>query len=83
MAAGAVCLSLQGMMFIVAVAEYGEATVANILYSSRGLWSVLAVWAVGHWFRNREQHLGARTLVWRLTGAALITIAIVLVIVAR
>ena len=51
-----------------------------MLYSSRGLWSVLAVWGVGHWFSNREQHLGSRVLVWRLLGAILMMAAIMLVL---
>jgi O-antigen ligase len=51
-----------------------------VLYSSRGLWSVLAVWLVGHWFANREQHHGARVLVWRFIGAALLMAAILIVL---
>ena len=80
---GATCLAVQGLMFVSAVALYGQATVANVLYSSRGLWSVLAVWLVGHWFGNRERHLGARVLAPRLCGAALLTLAVVLVLLDR
>jgi hypothetical protein len=50
------------------------------MYSSRGLWSVVAVWLVGHWFYNQEQKLGASVLVWRLVGSALLLVAIVLVL---
>jgi drug/metabolite transporter (DMT)-like permease len=78
--AGAVCFAVQGLMFITSISIYRHATVANVLYSSRGLWSVLAVWGVGHWFSNREQHLGARVLVWRFVGAILLMAAIVLVL---
>jgi len=62
------------------ISIYRQATSANVLYSSRGLWSVVAVWAIGHWFANREQHLGARVLVWRVLGALLLMAAIILVI---
>jgi hypothetical protein len=41
---------------------------------------VVGVWAVGHWFTNREQHLGARVLAWRLIGAILLLAAIVMVL---
>ena len=58
----------------------GGAARANVIYSSRGLWSVVAVWAVGHWFGNREQHLGASVLRWRLAGAVLMMAAIALVL---
>ena len=56
------------------------ATLANIIYSIRGLFSVLAVWAIGHWFTNDEKHLGASVLRLRLLGAALMVAAIVLVL---
>ena len=70
-------------MFITPISIYGNATTANVLYSSRGLWSVVAVWAVGHWFSNREQHLGARVLVWRLLGAVLLMIALLIVLLSK
>jgi len=78
--AGSIVLAVQGMMFISAVSLYRQVTSANVLYSSRGLWSVVGVWAVGHWFANREHHLGARVLVWRFIGALMLMIAILMVL---
>ena len=83
LAAGAMCFAVQGLMFMSAVSIYRQVTSANVLYSSRGLWSVVGVWAVGHWFTNREQHLGARVLVWRFIGAILLLAAIVMVLLNR
>ena len=74
-------IGLQSLVFVSAIARFGEATTANVIYSSRGLWSVVAVWAIGHWFKNREQHLGAAVLRWRLAGALLMLAAIALVLV--
>lgn len=79
--AGALSFAVQGLTFITSITLYKQATVANVLYSSRGLWTVVAVWAIGHWFVNREQHLGAKVLVWRFVGAVLLLAAIVLVLV--
>jgi hypothetical protein len=79
--AGAACLALQSVGIVVTVSVYRHATAANVLYSSRGLWSVLAVWLVGHWFQNREQQLGGRVMTLRLCGAALLLLAILLVLV--
>ena len=80
LAAGAACFAVQGLMFMSAISIYRQATSANVLYSSRGLWSVVGVWTIGHWFTNREQHLGARVLVWRFIGAILLMAAILLVL---
>ena len=79
-AGGAACFALQGLMFVSSIAIYRQATVANVLYSSRGLWSVVAVWGIGHWFANREQHHGARILVWRFVGAILLMAALLMVL---
>jgi drug/metabolite transporter (DMT)-like permease len=81
LAGGAVCFAVQGLAFISSISIYRHATTANILYSSRGLWSVLAVWGIGHWFSNREQHLGARVLAWRFLGAILLMAALMMVLV--
>ena len=79
--AGAVLLALQAAGMAVTLGVFGDATAANIVYSSRGLWSVLAVWWVGHWFYNEERHLGGAVLRMRLWGAGLMLAAIVLVMV--
>ena len=81
LAGGAACLAVQSVMFVLTIAMFGQATTANVLYSSRGLWSVIAVWLVGHWFGSREQSLGKSILAWRLAGAALLLIAVALVLV--
>jgi drug/metabolite transporter (DMT)-like permease len=73
-------LALQSILFVSTLAVYGKATTANVTYSSRGLLSVILVWGVGHWFANQERGLGARTLTWRLLGAALMLSAIILVV---
>jgi len=78
---GALVLALQAASMTYAVAVFGEATAMNVVYSSRGLWSVVAVWLIGHWFRNEEQHLGAVVLRRRLGGALLMLAAIGLVMV--
>lgn len=79
---GSFFMSAQAILFISTLAVYGKATASNIVYSSRGLWSVVAVWLIGHWFKNQEQQLGAAVLKWRLAGAALMLAAIVMVLVA-
>ena len=78
---GTLAFALQALLFVSTIAKWGQATSANVVYSSRGLWSVLLVWLCGHWVSSREQQLGGRVLAWRLAGAGLMMSAIVLVLV--
>lgn len=74
--AGAICLSVQAILFVSSIAIYRQAAMANVLYGSRGLWSILAVWAVGHWLGNYEARQGAGHLAWRIAGATTLIVAI-------
>lgn len=76
---GAVVLAFQAAGMAVTLARFGDATAVNIVYSSRGLWSVAAVWLIGHWFHNEEQRLGAAVLRGRMSGAVLMLAAVLLV----
>jgi drug/metabolite transporter (DMT)-like permease len=77
---GSVILAFQSLMFVWSVATFGQATSVNVVYSSRGLWSVVLVWIIGHWFGNREHELGGAVLRWRLVGALMMMAAIGLVL---
>lgn len=76
LAAGAFLIALQSLILVTALAVFGDATAMNVIYSARGLWSVAAVWWIGHWFQNRESEHGGEVLARRLVGAALMTAAI-------
>jgi drug/metabolite transporter (DMT)-like permease len=80
-APGALLMALTNAGVVLAIVLVGSATVVNIIFSARGLFSVLLVWLVGHWFTNDEHRLGGRVLALRLGGAALMLAAIVLVLV--
>lgn len=80
-APGALLLALNNAGVVLAIVLVGSATAVNIVYSIRGLFSVLLVWLIGHWFTNDEKHLGGRVLRLRLAGAALMVAAIVLVLI--
>ena len=60
---------------------WGNATAVNIVYSSRGLYSVLLVWLAGHWFSSTEGQVGRAVLVYRMIGAAAMVAAIGLVLI--
>lgn len=78
---GGAFLALQAVILVTTLAKFGDATAVNVIYGLRGLWSVAAVWLVGHWFANRERAIGARGMKWRLIGAALLSAAVILVFV--
>jgi drug/metabolite transporter (DMT)-like permease len=77
---GSVLLALQSALFVYSVGSFGDATAMNIVYSSRGLWSVVAVWLIGHWFANEEQSLSPSILRSRLIGATLMLAAVSLIV---
>lgn len=52
------------------------ATTTNVLYNSRGVWSVILVWAVGPLFGNTERGRGRAIMLRRLGGALLLLSAI-------
>jgi drug/metabolite transporter (DMT)-like permease len=76
--AGGAMLSIQATGMAYSIATFHEVTVTNILYNTRGIWSVILVWAVGHWFANVEREQGTRVMLRRLIGAALLLSAVFL-----
>jgi hypothetical protein len=78
---GLAVIGVQSMVFVCCVAAKGHAASINVVYSSRGLWSVLLVWWLGHWVQSREQRLERRVLTARLAGATVMIGAIVLVLI--
>lgn len=77
---GALLMALNNAGVVLAVGLVGSATVVNIIYSVRGLFSVLLVWSVGHWFASEEKHLAPAVLRYRFIGAVLMVAAIGLVL---
>ncbi|MDP0500692.1 MAG: DMT family transporter [Verrucomicrobiota bacterium JB022] len=74
-------MAVQFYMMTYSVSASGDPTAINILYSSRGMWSVLLVALVGHWFDNRESHVGRTVMIERFVGAGLLLVAIGIVMV--
>jgi drug/metabolite transporter (DMT)-like permease len=76
-------IAAQAVCLVSSLALYRAATEINVVYSMRGLWSVLAVWILGPRFGNREREQGAPALAARLLGAAFLTGAVVLALLPR
>lgn len=77
---GSILVMLQGAGMAFTLATFGHATEVNIVYSARGFWGVLVVWAVGaRVFQLAERNEGGnRLMLQRLIGATVLMGAIVL-----
>ena len=79
--AGCVVGAAQSGGMAITLGAFGHATAVNIVYSTRGLWSILLVWVAGPWFGNQERTAGAAVMGRRLAGALLLLGAVGLVLV--
>lgn len=80
---GSLLIVIQFYMLNWAISTYQEPTAMNIFYSSRGIWSVALVWAIGPLFGNFERGHGWGGLWRRGLGAGLLFLAICLVVFER
>lgn len=78
---GAFFMALQALILVFALGTYGNATGLNVIYSTRGLWSIIAVWWIGHLFANTERARGSSVFRTRLIGAACLCSAVILVFI--
>jgi drug/metabolite transporter (DMT)-like permease len=76
---GGTLLGFQASGIAYSIIMFRSATTTNIIYNSRGIWSVVLVWAIGHWFGNTERAHGPRIMIRRLAASLLLLSAIVLV----
>ncbi len=71
--AGVIFSALQAILITATIAIWKDAAGANVLYATRGLWSIALVWWAGHWVKNTERSTtGGRQMLARLAGAILI-----------
>lgn len=77
---GSLLLGVQAILLVRTLGLYPDTTRINVVYNSRGLWSVLAVWLVGHWWGNTERRAGRAVLAWRVAGAAMLLGAILVAV---
>jgi drug/metabolite transporter (DMT)-like permease len=79
--AAAALSALQAILITTAIGIWRDAAAANVVYATRGLWSIALVWCVGHWLKNTERHTaGSRAMGFRSVGAALILVAVALAV---
>jgi hypothetical protein len=64
------------------LAEFGDASRVNIVYSLRGFWGVSITWLLLVRFPSAGPRPSRRVMVMRLLGAVLILVSVVLAIQA-
>lgn len=78
-AAAAALSAIQAILITGTIAFWHDATGVNVVYATRGLWSIALVWWLGRHFQNHERATaGGKRIGWRLAGAVLIIGGVVL-----
>lgn len=71
--------AIQALLITGTIATWRDAAGVNVIYGTRGLWSLALVWWAGSWFGNAERRdSGPRVLIARSAGAVLILGAVIL-----
>jgi len=77
--ASTVLSAIQALLITGTIAAWKDAAGVNVVYATRGLWSIALVWTLGSWLGNHERHTaGTARMMMRLAGALLILAAVVL-----
>ena len=70
---------LQAILITGSIGLWKDAAGANVVYSTRGLLSIVFVWFIGHRLKNTERHAaGGRAMLQRTIGGILILAAVFL-----
>jgi len=77
---GCFLFAIQSLSIGASIGLYGDAARINIVYSLRGLWGVVLAWALSRWMATNESQYRSSVMAWRLAGAFLLTLAIILAI---
>jgi hypothetical protein len=82
--AGVALSGLQALIITCTIAFWKDAVGVNVVYATRGIWSIVFVWTLGRWIRNDERRtIGAGGMALRFAGALLIFAAIILAVVRK
>lgn len=75
---GAVLMAFQAIGMTLTIAQFGDATRVNIVYSLRGIWGVAFTWLLARQSPAAGAHPSTRTMLMRLVGALLIGVSVLL-----
>jgi len=78
---GSGLLGGQALAIATALTLHRSATVVNIVYSSRAVWSVVLAWLLARWFGGEESRDAPAVLRRRLLGSLLLFAAVIAVLI--
>lgn len=81
--AGSLLIAMQAICIVVAVGVFGDAARVNVVYALRGLWGVVLAWLVARKWGGAEAEHSRKTMLFRIAGASVLTIAVILAIVSE
>ena len=82
--AGIALSGLQAIIITGTIVFWKNAVGVNVVYATRGFWSIVFVWTLGRWIQNDERvTVGASGMALRFAGALLIFAAIVLAVIRK
>lgn len=73
-------IAAQAVAIVASVAFWERVAISNVVYSSRGLWSLAAVWLLGRYLGASDTGLTPRVIVFRFTGALLLFASIAVLV---
>ena len=77
---GGMLIGTQAVCIVFTLSAFGDAARVNVVYSMRGIWGVLLAWAAAQVWGGSEADVSRKTMLFRLGGAMLITISVVIAI---
>ncbi|MCX8240230.1 MAG: EamA family transporter [Akkermansiaceae bacterium] len=79
----ALLIGFQAVGMGVALSYFDDATGVNIVYASRGLWTIVLVVVFGVALGNSEVHDTGKTFLWRVLGTVVLAVAIFIAVIHR
>jgi drug/metabolite transporter (DMT)-like permease len=80
---GSILIAVQAIILSLALAFYHDAIGVNVVYATRGIWSLAVVALLGPLLGNRERHDSGRAYGIRIVAATLIMAGVACAVIAR
>jgi drug/metabolite transporter (DMT)-like permease len=80
---GSALIAAQSIILALALALYNDAIGVNVVYATRGIWSLVVVALLGPLLGNRERHESGRAYGIRIIAGALLMAGVICAVIAR